>query len=333
MSPAAAKRSATHQGGELADRRARDDGFPMRERLRFRDSLGLGLLHMRRRPAFAMLPRGHWQVFTAIACYWQSNAEAWPSQETIASFAGYTSRAVRDYVHALERGGIVRLRRERRPDGSERLYYAPGLVTLRELAAFAERYPRAPTKAPTSHPPEAVSGIPPEASSGELRDQDQIEPSSCETVAKAPPEEEETGGPKDDEEVARRALAERMAKKHPMRPPPRLYEAGEVAMVAACAAMLEGDAETKMAAQRDAIAGAFHVSKDGPPTVRFIWGKLDHFLDHVERGKGRRLARERAAEPIARENAGPPTPMPDEVRTELDKLFGGPGWRATRGPL
>jgi hypothetical protein len=26
------------------------------------------------------------------------------------------------------------------------------------------------------------------------------------------------------------------------------------------------------------------VSKKGPPTVRFIWGTLGHFLDHVERG-------------------------------------------------
>ena len=51
-------------------------------------------------------------------------------------------------------------------------------------------------------------------------------------------------------------------------------------MVAARAAAVGGDAETKMQAQRDAIAGAFVASKDGPPTVRFIWEKLDHFLDH-----------------------------------------------------
>ncbi|MGO9836357.1 MAG: hypothetical protein ACLP1X_19320, partial [Polyangiaceae bacterium] len=74
-------------------------------------------------------------MFIAIACYWQSNAEAWPSQETIAGFSDYSARAVRDYVEALERVGIVRLRRERRPNGSERIYYAPGPVTLTALAA------------------------------------------------------------------------------------------------------------------------------------------------------------------------------------------------------
>jgi hypothetical protein len=56
--------------------------FPLRERLRFRDNLGLGLRDVRQRPAFATLPRGPWLVFIAVACYWQSNAEAWPSQET-----------------------------------------------------------------------------------------------------------------------------------------------------------------------------------------------------------------------------------------------------------
>ncbi|MGH7439847.1 MAG: hypothetical protein ACRENE_29515, partial [Polyangiaceae bacterium] len=66
-------------------------------------------------------------------------------------------------------------------------------------------------------------------------------------------------------------------------------------MVAVCAAALEGDAKTAMLAQRDAIAGAFLASKDGPPTVRFIWGTFDHFLDHVERGRRRRIAEERAA--------------------------------------
>src|SRR5580698_5283934 len=129
--------------------------FPIRERLRFRDNLGLGLRDVRQRPAFAALPRGPWLVFIAIACYWQSNAEAWPSQETIAGFSGYSSRAVRDYVEALEGVGIVRLRRERRPNGSERLYYAPGPVTLTELAAFVERFPNAPAKATPAHPPEA----------------------------------------------------------------------------------------------------------------------------------------------------------------------------------
>jgi hypothetical protein len=143
------------------------DVFPLRERLRFRDNLGLGLREVRRRPVFAALSRGPWLVFMTIACFWQSNAEAWPSQETIANFSGYSSRAVRDFVAILERLGIVRLRRERRPSGADRIYYAPGLVTLVELAAFVERFPQGPVKATYSHLPEASSAAPPEASSME----------------------------------------------------------------------------------------------------------------------------------------------------------------------
>jgi hypothetical protein len=41
----------------------------------------------------------------------------------------------------------------------------------------------------------------------------------------------------------------------------------------------------KEQAQREAIAAAFCASKDGPPTARFIWERLEHFLDHVERGR------------------------------------------------
>jgi hypothetical protein len=281
--------------------------------------------------------------------FWQTNAEAWPSQETIAAFSGYSSRAVRDYVLMLERLGILRLRRERRPNGSDRIYYAPGFVTLVELAAFVERFPRerakllrpdspqAVTAPPTiTHPPETAAAAPPEAASREQRDQDQIEPSSCAMTAAAQTlaaEEQQVEASKEDEEVARRALAERMAKKHPMRAPPRWFDVSEVAMVAACTATLEGDAEAKMTAHRDAIAGAFLVSQDGPPTVRFIWEKLDHFLDHVERGRVRRLAEERAArrrtEPtLARPQAFAATRMPDDVAAKLEKLFG-PGWGKT----
>jgi hypothetical protein len=311
-----------------------EDVFPIRERLRFRDNLGLGLRDLRKRPAFVALARGPWQVFIAIACYWQANAEAWPSQETIATFTGYSSRAVRDYVDVLERFGVVRLRRERRPSGTQRIYYAPGLVTLIELAAFVERFPRGPAKGRTSRAPEAASGTPPEASSRELRDQDQ-EPSSCETLVEAPstpsraPEEQQVEVAKEDVDIARLALAERMAKKHPTRLAPRWFEAGEVAMVAACVAALAGDAEAKMIAQRDAIAGAFLLSMERPPTVRFIWEKLDHFLDHLERGRRRRLAEERAAARSMAEDAPQPTParyaVPDDVLVELQNLFGA-GW-------
>ena len=326
----------------------RDDVFPLRERIRFRDNLGLGLREVRQRPVFAALARGPWLVFMTIACFWQSNAEAWPSQETIARFSGYSSRAVRDFVAVLEQLGIVRLRRERRPNGCDRIYYAPGFVTLLELAAFVERFPRerakpirpdappvasAPATAPP--PPETAAAAPPEEVSMEHRDPDQIEPSSCEVTGGTPTaatEEQQVEVTKGDEEIARKALAARMERKHPTRPAPRWFDAGEIAIVAACSAALEGDAEAKLVAQRDAIAGAFLASKDRAPTVRFIWEKLDHFFDHVDRGRRRRLADERAARratepaaPAPRALPAAPAGIPDEVHAELERLFG-PGW-------
>jgi hypothetical protein len=111
---------------------------------------------------------------------------------------------------------------------------------------------------------------------------------------------------------------------------------GELALVAACAGELEGDRAAKTIAMSDAIAGAFLASKDGPPTVRFVWEKLDHFLDHVERGRRRRLALERATRRSTERPTGPQpvagaTPMPAEVAAELEKLFGA-GWRRSHVP-
>jgi hypothetical protein len=333
------------------------DAFPLRERLRFRDSFGFALLELRARSvAFQGLAKGPWALFIAIAVHWQSNAEAWPSQEALARFSGWSSRAVRDQAAILERGGVIRLRRERRADGSERIFYAPGLVTLAALAEFVERFPRerakplraeappvaTPPPPTVTHPPEDPSGAPPEAASMEHRDQD-LEPSSCEApalatdAAGAVAEEEQVEVTKEDQEIARSALAQRMTRKHPARPAPRWFDARELAMVAACAAAVVGDAEAKMQAQRDAIAGAFVASKDGAPTVRFIWEKLDHFFDHVDRGRRRRLADEREARSRAQRDASTPprvvrvpaaTISREQIDADLERIFG-PGWRRT----
>ncbi len=322
-----------------------DDLFPLRERLRFRDNLGLGLRDIRRRPAFGMLARGPWQVFIAIACHWQANAEAWPSQDAIAGFTGYTSRAVRDYVDELENRGLVRLRRERRPNGADRIYYAPGPVTLGELASFVERFPKTPAKARPSHPPEtssggpshppeAVSGAPPEASSMEPRDQDQ-RTSSCGSSAPATPaspEEEQPRVTTEDREIARAALGERMKRKHPKRPPPRWFDRPDVEFVATCTAAVEGDREAKLQAHRDALDGAFSASKDGPPTSRFVWGTLAHFFEHSERGRTTRLREQaRADQEAARVAGSPPARVavsveprvdPARIREDIARLLG-----------
>jgi hypothetical protein len=337
-----------------------DDVFPMRERIRLRDNFGLALLELRaRNQQFQRLSKGPWALFIGIAVHWQGNAEAWPSQDTLSRFSGWSTRAVRDQADSLERAGFIRVRRERRPDGSVRIFYAPGLVTLAALANFVERFPRDRAKvlrtdvpsprtvAPTAtHPPENHAGGPPESASGELRDQDQIKPSSCNTAAVGAPNDvkEEQAAPVTDEDrdLARTALGERMTRKHPTRPAPRYFDAGDVTLVAACASALEGDRGTKTLALRDAIGGAFLASKDGPPTVRFIWGKLEHFLDHVERGRRRRLADERHERLRASHNDAARAPSPQsapaaesavshaQMKADLERLFG-PGWRAPTG--
>ncbi len=215
---------------------------------------------------------------------------------------------MRDYVDVLEAAAVVRLRRVRRPNGAERIYYAPGPVTLIELAAFVERFPRERPKSalepvvassPQSHLPEATSDTPPEATSMEHRDLNLTEPSSCEALAMSAStsaeEEKSIVVTEEDRVVARAALAERMTRKHPKRPPPHWFDAVEIALVAACTSALEGDRDAKLRVHRDAIEGAYCASKDGPPTARFIWGKLEHFLDHVERGRARARSLEREA--------------------------------------
>lgn len=309
--------------------------FPLEERARFRDRLGLALIELRARcAAFRALAKGPWAVFVAIACHWQSNAEAWPSQEALARFTGWSTRAVRDHVAALVLGGFVRLRREHRADGGERIFYAPGLMLLGALAEFVGRYPREVPRvlreaASVAAEPVAEGG--PEAAAEELL-LEEIKPSSCEGAATAPapiaasnaPKEEEVRPSEEDEEIAREALAERWRRKFPGRAAPRWFDAGELAIVAARTRAIEGDRDEKLAAHRAALDGAFALSKDRPPTVRFVWGRYEHFVDHVERG--RRAARARAARAAPLVKAKPIEPREtlsvEQMRADIARIFG-----------
>jgi hypothetical protein len=291
-----------------------EDVFPVRLRLRLRDKFGFVLQQLRARdPAFRLLAKGPWSVFIAIAAHFQINAEAWPGQEAIASFSGCSTRAVRYHLAELESDGFLTLRRERRGDGGDRIFYRPGPQMLRGLAVFETDFPKdrpkvlkpvraalRPTQSvrPThTHHPEKVAGTPAETVAMEPRDQNQIKPSSSRESAVATSaaatlnEEEQAMVSKEDRELARWALAERMKRKYPKRPPPRWYDRTDIEMVARCTATIEGDRTAKEQAQREAITGAFCASRDGPPTARFIWEKLEHFVEHVERGR-RKLCNE-----------------------------------------
>jgi hypothetical protein len=278
-----------------------------------------------RHPAFRALAKGPWSVFIAITAHLQMNAEAWPGQEAIASFSGCSTRAVRYHIAELESGGFLTLRRERRATGGDRIYYRPGPLMLRGLAVFDTDFPKdrpkllkpvrpaaLPTQSVTptqTHHPEKVAGTPAETVAMEPRDQNQIEPSSsCESAvatsaAARLDEEEQPIVSKEDREIARWALAERMKRKHPKRPPPRWYDRGDIDMVARCTATIEGNRTAKEQAQREAIIGAFGTSKDGPPTARFIWEKLEHFLEHVERGRRKLRSEARDAQRLREREA------------------------------
>jgi len=81
-----------------------------------------------------------------------------------------------------------------------------------------------------------------------------------------------------------------------------LFDTKVMAMVAACVSAIDGDRETKLRAELDAIEHAFAVSR-GTPTPRFVWGSVDHFLDHEQQGRGARAvaARKRARQARAAE--------------------------------
>jgi hypothetical protein len=301
-----------------------DEIFPFKDRLRLRDNFGFVTRRIRKRSAFGALAKGPWSVFIAIATHFQLHVEAWPSQHAIALFSGSSTRAVRNHVAVLECAGVFVLRRERRADGSERIFYQPGPTMRRELAAVddefpkdrAKRIPRRPHVIPLHPPTETIAGAPAETVAMEPKDLNQIKPSSSESASSAhrpdasatsQDEEENFVVTKEDREIARWALAERIKQKHPKQPPPRWFDRADVEMVARCTATVEGDRQAKELAHREAIAGAFCTSEEGPPTSRFIWEKQEHFLDHIERG--RKKLRNDAIEAQRRQ---PPPSISDE---------------------
>lgn len=113
----------------------------------FRNRLGLVLLQLRDSPPFASLRAVEWGTFCAIAYRWDAQTEAWPCQQTIATTCGFTARSVRNALLGLEQRGILHLRRVPGPHGSTRIYYSPGSVTMRELAALHARLAKHATRA------------------------------------------------------------------------------------------------------------------------------------------------------------------------------------------
>ena len=142
-----------------------------------------------------------------------------------------------------------------------------------------------------------------------------------------------------DLEVARMAMTECLQRAHPGAAGPFRLDDSDVRLVAACAAAVTGNREAKLQALRDAIDGAYRTSH-GAPRVRFIWGKLEHFLRHAADGRRARLA----CDPELRNEEPAPAPTrrarrqvhaalagisPEEIAAGMARVFG-PGWKPSR---
>jgi hypothetical protein len=87
-----------------------------------------------------------------------------------------------------------------------------------------------------------------------------------------------------DSEIAHEALAALYHRRRPSAPLPGSFHPGEIALVIACTEGA-GSALTKRLMHQDALRGACLVSRGGPPTVRFVWGRREHFMAHAARGR------------------------------------------------
>ncbi len=306
--------------------------------------------------AIQQLPKGPWALFIGMCCplAGQRGGSGRARSPSPASAGGRPARcgirprcssAAASFACAESDGLTL---------GAD-LPHAPGLVTLAALAEFVERFPRERAKTlrerrrrdrrPQSvRPPEAIAAAPPaECSPWNWRrsrsDQTFFLRNERAERNRIRRERRTTIRGYEGLRGYRLACARRACETEAsLRPAPRWFDRcwRTRDQVSACsAALARAIAETKLLAHCDAIAGACSWSRrKRPPTVRFIWQKLDHFFDHVDRGRRRRLAEERAAQLRARKAEPAPQPIRlqspaipcDRMDADLERLFG-PGWR------
>lgn len=295
-------------------------------------------------PAIRQLEKGTWACLQALAPHWQAGrTDAYPGQERLAMLSGYDVRSIRTFTKTLEAGAFLEVVRVTLPDGTARLHYKPGQALLAAVEQFNAQYfddraqPDAERRVPPLEQAEIASRGHAGVVSGELPDPIELNRSS--SFSPVSPEElenneEQRFNPSEaDREVAVEALAKLRERRFGRAA--KVFDATVVAMVARCASVIDGDRETKLRAQLDAIEGAFLVSR-GTPTPTFIWGSIDHFLEHEASGRKSRLECERARAMRAheakiqrelarewalreREACGPP-PEALKFMAELEKL-------------
>ncbi|HEX3344693.1 MAG TPA: helix-turn-helix domain-containing protein [Polyangiaceae bacterium] len=289
----------------------------------FQGRIAHTLLALRGEPLFGALPKIPWAVFLAVALHWGRRGEAWPSQERLARITGYSVRAVRAALADLERRGLLVVRRLSTGRRRLRTFYAPGTSTIAEIAALEGRTDAARRAGDAARRAGVQRhGVPGNFLRVEnLLLENPAGPPSSPSPARAgaePRKEEGCEVGEVDRSIAREALREHFERRRPGRRPPRLFDEDDVERVARCALAFDGDAESTRQAMRDALAGAFHVSRR-PATTRFIWGTLEHFFEHVDRGRRMRHEKERAAMRAAPIAPGPSGGDPSPPDAELSK--------------
>jgi hypothetical protein len=90
-----------------------------------------------------------------------------------------------------------------------------------------------------------------------------------------PPSPPQAGDSRDETAIVRTALNEWHKRRFPGAVLPQHHLAANEKLVASCAAAVDGDAEAKLQALRDSIAGAFLYARRAPGP-EFIWGRLDY---------------------------------------------------------
>ena len=88
-------------------------------------------------------------------------------------------------------------------------------------------------------------------------------------------------------------------------------------MVVQVARQLDGSRASKSQTMRDAVDGAWAASKGRAPTVRFIFGSFEWFLEHVERGRAARIAAAARLANTARQRALPEPEIPRATPEEI----------------
>lgn len=306
------------------------ENFPLRMRERLGAAFGVACLALRKRGPFAALERGPWALWREVAQRWQRNVEAWPCQTELARSSGYSERQVRSHLATLALGGFLVVRYERRADGSAKAFYAPGSVTLAELAAWvtgdgSERArstseARAKPLPRVAHPPAMVAAAPPAMVAGEPVSTDK--PTSFRSAvpkAVAPSSEEE--------EVAIAILGERLRRKYPREPRP-CVDLRDVAVVVARVREL-GSVEAARSRLTLALDGAWRRS-EGPPSVSYTFGTLERLIDHAALGERYAKAQAKPERTATISRATSPAfagevaiPCPAEIAEELRRVFGG----------